>query len=175
MTSAGGPDVFPPGQTIETAEGDVGADVVIPGAATGVVVIAGVGRTDPEERYVAYALAETGLATVHIDLGAGDLGRRAIRVVDAIRWTRDHLRGPVGLYAAGGGVAPGLVAARLDRALAAIVVRGDRADLGSITAPVLLVGAAATPDAIDRAVRRACAFLAERLGATGTCEVPWMG
>jgi hypothetical protein len=167
--------VFPPGQLIETAEGEIGADVVVPSGATGVVVIAGVGRTDPEERYVAFALAGSGLATVHLDLGDGDLARRAIRVVDAIRWTRDHLRGPVGLYLAGDGVAAGLLAARVDRALAAIVVRGDRADLGSITAPVLLVGGATTVDAIDRAARRACTFLAERLGASAGCEVPWMG
>jgi hypothetical protein len=166
---------FPPGHTIETTDEEIGADVVVPDGASAVVVIAGTSRTDPADRYVAYGLATAGLATVELELGGGGLDRRAIRVVDAIRWARDRFARPVGLYAAGGGVAPALIAARIDRALGAIVVRGDRADLGTIAAPVLLVGNGMTPDAIDRAARRACGFLAERLGARRACEVLWMG
>jgi putative phosphoribosyl transferase len=157
--------------------GDVtlGADLVVPEPASGVVLFAhgsGSSRHSPRNRYVAGELERAGLATVLADLltpeeeqldartGAlrfdiGLLGRRVTALTD---WLVDQEQTAdlgVGLFGASTGAAAALVAATARPAsVEAVVSRGGRPDLAGgllrlVRQPVLLVVGERDPTVLD--------------------------
>lgn len=135
---------------IPVADVVLGADVVVPAPARGVVVFAhgsGSGRHSPRNRYVAGELREAGLATVLVDLltsaeeqrDAGtaelrfDIGMLASRVAALADWVTAYSRTRelgVGLFGASTGAAAALVAAaERPGTVQAVVSRGGRPDL----------------------------------------------
>jgi len=146
-------------------------DLHVPDAASGLVVFAhgsGSSRFSPRNRQVAEALAQHGLATLLFDLlGAEedvalaarfDIERLAGRLEAAVEWAvrlPSLARLPLGLFGASTGAAAALaVAARLPRAVKAVVSRGGRPDLaghavlGDVQAPTLLIVGSADTDVI---------------------------
>ncbi|HEX7005318.1 MAG TPA: dienelactone hydrolase family protein [Trueperaceae bacterium] len=150
---------------IPTGAADIDGDLTLPTDPAGVVLFAhgsGSGRHSPRNRYVARALCEAGLATLHVDLLTEaeervdaltrehrfDIGLLAARVCATIGWLGEQARTeglPVGLFGASTGAAAALVAAaERNRAVAAVVSRGGRPDLagpalGAVLAPTLLI------------------------------------
>ena len=143
----------------------LGADVVVPESAHGVVLFAhgsGSSRHSPRNRLVAHELERAGLATVladlltpeeeRLDAQTGqlrfDIGLLSTRVIALVDWaTRyDQTAGlPIGLFGASTGAAAALVAAaeRPDM-VAAVVSRGGRPDLAgdslrAVRQPTLLI------------------------------------
>ncbi|GII84439.1 hydrolase [Sphaerisporangium siamense] len=153
----------------------LGADVVVPSFARGVVVFAhgsGSGRHSPRNRRVAADLQVANLATVLVDLltpeeervdviTAGlrfDIGLLAERVIAVTDWVRGH--GPTaslgaGLFGASTGAAAALVAAAERPAtVQAVVSRGGRPDLAGdhlrrVTRPTLLIVGELDPVVIE--------------------------
>ncbi|GII66191.1 hydrolase [Sphaerisporangium krabiense] len=153
----------------------LGADVVVPAFAHGVVVFAhgsGSGRHSPRNRRVAADLQVANLATVLVDLltleeervdavTAGlrfDIGLLAERVIAVTDWVRGH--GPTatlgaGLFGASTGAAAALVAAAERPAtVQAVVSRGGRPDLAGdhlrgVTQPTLLIVGELDPVVIE--------------------------
>ena len=146
-------------------------DLHVPDAATGLVVFAhgsGSSRFSPRNQRIADALAQQGMATLLFDLlGAEedialaarfDIERLAGRLEAAVAWAMrlpSLARLPLGLFGASTGAAAALaVAARLPRAVKAVVSRGGRPDLaghrvlGEVSAPTLLIVGAADTDVV---------------------------
>ncbi len=152
---------------IPLAGADLGADVVVPDGAAGVVVFAhgsGSGRHSPRNRQVAAVLQAAGLATVladlltveeeQVDVRTGhlrfDVDLLASRLVAIADWLKAEspasgLVAAVGLFGASTGAAAALqAAARQPSAYRAVVSRGGRPDLAgaalpSVRAPTLLI------------------------------------
>jgi putative phosphoribosyl transferase len=147
--------------------GDVSlaADVVVPPAATGVVVFAhgsGSSRKSPRNRYVAEELQRAGLATVLADLLTPDeeqadastgafrfdinlLTARMLALTDWVDQNEAMTGRPVGLFGASTGAAAALAtAAARPATVGAVVSRGGRPDLAadrlpSVRQPTLLI------------------------------------
>jgi pimeloyl-ACP methyl ester carboxylesterase len=134
--------------------GSIVGSFAAPEDAVGAVLVAVGVRDgqDPMWLQVADFLHHSGFATVVVPLaddgGAHQLARVAGRVVQAVRWLRDHHRLlglPVGCLAHGEAVAPALVAgAHLGEAIAAVIGCSGHPDVASeilarIVAPTLLV------------------------------------
>jgi putative phosphoribosyl transferase len=151
------------------------ADVVVPDAASGVVLFAhgsGSGRHSPRNRYVAGELQRAGLATVLADLLTAeeerldartgalrfDIGLLAERVAALTDWLverEDTAHLGVGLFGASTGAAAALVAATARPAsVETVVSRGGRPDLAGgllrlVRQPVLLVVGERDPTVLD--------------------------
>jgi putative phosphoribosyl transferase len=146
-------------------------DLHVPPEAAGLVVFAhgsGSSRFSPRNRQVAATLQEQGLGTLLFDLlGAEedttsparfDIDRLAARLEAAVEWVARQpaaTRLPIGLFGASTGAAAALaVAARLPRAIKAVVSRGGRPDLaghavlGEVQAPTLLIVGSADTDVV---------------------------
>ena len=150
--------------SVEVVVGDgvrLGGDMLLPEAATGLVVFAhgaGSSRGSPRNRQVAAALADRGLATLLFDLltpteardrsNVFDIALLAGRLAGATAWVRAddrvaHLR--VGWFGASTGAAAALwAAAEPGAAVAAVVSRGGRPDLAAdrlprVSTPTLLI------------------------------------
>jgi pimeloyl-ACP methyl ester carboxylesterase len=178
-------------------------DLTLPGEPRGLVVFAhgsGSSRMSPRNRAVAQALADTGLATLLMDLLTGEeeavdlrtrhlrfdvelLGQRVVATVDALASEPGLGALPVGTFGASTGAAAALIAAadRPER-VHAVVSRGGRPDLAGdalarVTAPTLLIVGERDPQVL-RLNREAQALLAgeSRLeivpGATHLFEEP---
>lgn len=144
---------------------DIGADLAVPGDATGLVVFAhgsGSSRFSARNRAVAGSLQARGFGTLLIDLLTEqeeqvdaespsyrfDVPRLASRVVVATDWIQRHPRLhalPIGYYGASSGAAAALIAAA-DRwtVAGAVVSRGGRPDLAGdalarVKAPTLFI------------------------------------
>ena len=153
------------GISIQAGAVALAGDLVIPGAARGLVVFAhgsGSSRFSSRNRYVAGVLNEGGLATLLFDLLTAeehavdqysrefrfDIAMLSERLVATLDWLggADDVRGlPIGLFGASTGAAAALnaAAARSDR-VAAVVSRGGRPDLAmeslpQVRAPTLLI------------------------------------
>ncbi len=150
---------------IPIGDASLGASLVLPQTATGMVAFAhgsGSSRFSSRNRYVAGVLNEAGLATLLLDLltadeAAIDEDTRALRfdidllsrrMTDSIDWLADQERLgalPLGLFGASTGAAAALnAAAQRPRRVAAVVSRGGRPDLAPaalplVRCPVLLV------------------------------------
>jgi pimeloyl-ACP methyl ester carboxylesterase len=178
-------------------------DLTLPAEPRGLVVFAhgsGSSRMSPRNRAVAQALADTGLATLLMDLLTGEeeavdlrtrhlrfdvdlLGQRVVATVDALGSEPGLGALPVGTFGASTGAAAALIAAadRPER-VHAVVSRGGRPDLAGdalarVTAPTLLIVGERDPQVL-RLNREAQALLAgeSRLeivpGATHLFEEP---
>lgn len=141
------------------------ADLTLPTNASGIILFAhgsGSSRFSPRNRAVARDLQDAGFATLLLDLltvqeeraeartGAlrFDIDMLSSRLVAATKWlsTQDSLRAlPVGYFGASTGAAAALMAAaKLPRAIGAIVSRGGRPDLAgaalqNVRCPTLLI------------------------------------
>jgi putative phosphoribosyl transferase len=150
---------------IPAGEAMLHGDLVVPDAARGLVLFAhgsGSSRHSPRNRFVARVLQEGGLATLLLDLLTPeeesldlrtaalrfDIGFLAGRLLAATGWLggrpeTQQMR--VGYFGASTGGAAALVAAaKLPRAVRAVVSRGGRPDLAGpylpeVQAPVLLI------------------------------------
>ncbi|HUG51410.1 MAG TPA: alpha/beta fold hydrolase [Terrimesophilobacter sp.] len=153
------PITVPLGQTRLTG------DLTMPDAARGIVLFAhgaGSSRHSPRNRYVAAALADSGFATLLMDLLTPeedavdqrtgelrfDIGMLASRVTAATDWLHEEAetaRLPLVLFGASTGAAAALVtAAARPNLVRAVISRGGRADLAgdalaAVSAPVLLI------------------------------------
>lgn len=150
-----------PTKQVEILPRRLPGSLVVPGAATGIVVFAhgsGSSRLSPRNRYVATALNENGLATLLFDLllpeeaddrhNVFDIPLLGSRVEETLSWMRSepavaHLS--IGLFGASTGAAAALTAAahRPDE-VQAVVSRGGRPDLAGgalarVKAPTLLI------------------------------------
>lgn len=150
-----------PTKEVEILPRRLPGSLVVPGAATGIVVFAhgsGSSRLSPRNRYVATALNENGLATLLFDLllpeeaddrhNVFDIPLLGSRVEETLSWMRSepavaHLS--IGLFGASTGAAAALTAAahRPDE-VQAVVSRGGRPDLAGgalarVKAPTLLI------------------------------------
>jgi putative phosphoribosyl transferase len=150
-------------------------DLTVPDAARGIVLFAhgaGSSRHSPRNRYVAAALADTGFATLLMDLLTPeedevdqrtgelrfDIGMLASRLTAAADWLHEEAetaRLPLVLFGASTGAAAALVtaAARPDL-VRGVISRGGRADLGgdalaAVSAPVLLIVGGNDPVVVD--------------------------
>jgi putative phosphoribosyl transferase len=151
--------------TVDTAGVALEGDLVVPPAATGIIVFAhgsGSSRFSARNRYVAQVLQQGGLATLLFDLLAAeeqeideitrelrfDVLLLTRRLTGAIDWLQQaprtrHLR--VGLFGASTGAAAALIAAAArPRVVGAVVSRGGRPDLAmdylpEVRAPTLLI------------------------------------
>lgn len=157
MTEASGAVTIPAGDSV------LHGDLVVPEAATGLVVFAhgsGSSRHSSRNRQVAVALNDCGLATLLMDLLTADeevVDRRTNalrfdipllgdRVVAAVDWAREQMPGRrLGLFGASTGAAAALVAAaNRPGDVGAVVSRGGRPDLAAdsltaVAAPTLLI------------------------------------
>jgi len=163
---AGAVDDPPPPRSAESREvrvpvAEIVGDLVVPKAATGLVVFAhgsGSSRFSSRNRQVAAALNQRGLATLLLDLlrheeerdrtHVFDISLLSRRLVAATRWARNQpgLREvPIGYFGASTGAAAALrAAAELPDEIGAVVSRGGRPDLAApwlphVRAPVLLI------------------------------------
>lgn len=151
--------------TVEVPEGVLGATLVVPSAAQGLVIFAhgsGSSRFSPRNRLVAQELNEARFATLLMDLLTQgeerrdeltaelrfDIGFLAHRLRAATEWTKQrfaHDALPIGYFGASTGAAAALVAAAgAGDGIRAIVSRGGRPDLAGdalprVTAPTLLI------------------------------------
>jgi len=150
-----------PTKEVEILPRRLPGSLVVPGAATGIVVFAhgsGSSRLSPRNRYVATALNENGLATLLFDLllpeeaddrnNVFDIPLLGSRIEETLSWMRSepavaHLS--IGLFGASTGAAAALTAAahRPDE-VQAVVSRGGRPDLAGgalarVKAPTLLI------------------------------------
>jgi putative phosphoribosyl transferase len=155
---------------IESSDGDLGGDLVVPGEPKGIVVFAhgtGSSRRSPRNRAVAEVLQDNGFATLLLDLLTEreervdrrsrelrfDIPLLAGRVVTAIGQINEQIvvRGlPMGLFGASTGAAAALAATAHDDSVRAVVSRGGRPDLAGnalthVRAPTLLIVGAWTP------------------------------
>lgn len=136
-------------------------DLGLPREAKGIILFAhgsGSGRLSPRNRFVAQTLQKRGLATLLLDLleeqeaddrrKVFDIDLLADRLLAATGWLHQHHATqalPVGYFGASTGAGAALqAAARMPRAVAAVVSRGGRPDLAApflahVTAPTLLI------------------------------------
>lgn len=139
----------------------LGGHLVIPSAATGMVVFAhgsGSGRFSPRNQYVARSLNQAGLGTLLFDLltdvesrdraNVFDIPLLASRLVGATRWLQSQPETaacPIGYFGASTGAGAALVAAAtIPDEVSSVVSRGGRpdlagADLPLVKAPTLLI------------------------------------
>jgi putative phosphoribosyl transferase len=151
------------------------ADVAVPQPAQGVVLFAhgsGSSRHSPRNTFVAEELQDAGLATVLVDLLTPaeervdaitaelrfDIGLLAARLTAVTDWLVEHDLTAglgIGLFGASTGAAAALVtAAARPEAVAAVVSRGGRPDLGgpalrSVRQPTLLIVGERDPVVLD--------------------------
>jgi putative phosphoribosyl transferase len=151
--------------SIQVPEGVLGATLVVPSSAQGLVIFAhgsGSSRFSPRNRLVARELNEARFATLLMDLLTSDEDRRdeltaefrfdigllARRLGAATQWATQQFADeslPIGYFGASTGAAAALVAgADAGDAIRAIVSRGGRPDLAGdalprVTAPTLLI------------------------------------
>jgi putative phosphoribosyl transferase len=176
---------------IESRDGLLAGDLVMPREPAGVVVFAhgsGSSRHSGRNRAVAEVLRGSGFATLLLDLLTADeeridvrtrqyrfdIGLLADRVGTAVSQLDRHavVRGlPVGLFGASTGAAAALVAAAADPSVRAVVSRGGRPDLAgdalaAVRAPTLLIVGGA-----DQQVLELNRQAAERLTAPNRIEV----
>jgi dienelactone hydrolase len=141
---------------------ELSGELVLPSAATGVVLFAhgsGSSRFSPRNTYVAKALQQQGIGTLLFDLLTRDedqdYARRfdidllTQRLLAATAWLQANSATKslkIGYFGASTGAAAALqAAAEMQDAVAAVVSRGGRPDLagenalGQVTAPVLLI------------------------------------
>jgi putative phosphoribosyl transferase len=133
----------------------------LPREAKGVVLFAhgsGSGRLSPRNRFVAQTLQKRGLATLLLDLleereaddrrKVFDIDLLADRLLGTTAWLRQQPATadlPIGYFGASTGAGAALqAAARMPKAVAAVVSRGGRPDLAApflarVTAPTLLI------------------------------------
>ena len=166
-SKTGGTTLVDTDRTVSIAVGrvDLEADLVVPAAATGIVIFAhgsGSSRHSGRNRFVAGSLREAGRGTLLMDLLTIDeaavdertaelrfdipfLARRLEAAVDWIAADRATAHLPVGLFGASTGGGAALVAAAERPAhVHAVVSRGGRPDLagealGRVRAPTLLI------------------------------------
>lgn len=149
---------------IDTPQGPIVGDLVVPDGAIGTVLFAhgsGSGRNSPRNNYVAQTLQQAGLGTLLMDLLTAaeervDLLTRQHRFDIALLARRllvatDWLRGlpevgelPVGYFGSSTGAAAAIVAAAQRDDIGAIVSRGGRVDMAAealsrFTAPILMI------------------------------------
>lgn len=139
----------------------VDGDLMVPPAASGVVVFAhgsGSSRHSPRNRQVAAGLQQAGMATLLLDLLTEpegrldaltgrlrfDIGLLSERLVGAVDWLEGRMALPVALFGASTGAAAALVAAADRPGVRAVVCRGGRPDLAGpqlsrVRSPVLLI------------------------------------
>jgi putative phosphoribosyl transferase len=160
--------------SIPVADATLEGDLVLPEAASGIVVFShgsGSSRHSPRNRRVAATLNEKGLGTLLLDLltpaeeqrdlvtaeSRFDIALLARRLVGAIDWVRRDLDAslPIGLFGASTGAAAALVAAaaRPDDVYA-VVSRGGRPDLAAavlprVRAPTLLIVGGSDPVVLE--------------------------
>ncbi|HXH56535.1 dienelactone hydrolase family protein [Iamia sp.] len=161
---------------VPVGSGDaIRGDLIVPGAARGVVVFAhgsGSSRHSPRNRAVAAALHDRALGTLLMDLLTEDeersdrrtgelrfdIGLLAERLVSTVSWLTDRSDVgalPVGFFGASTGAGAALVAAaRPSVDVAAVVSRGGRPDLAGesldeVEAPTLLIVGGLDPTVID--------------------------
>ena len=153
--------------SVEIPAGDLRlpGDLVLPGAAVGVVAFAhgsGSSRLSPRNRQVARELQEDGFATLLFDLLTHDeavvdertrehrfniplLGERLVAATDWLRDQESTRDLPIGYFGASTGAAAALVAAAArPEDVGAVVSRGGRPDLAGealarVVAPTLLI------------------------------------
>jgi len=151
--------------SIDIPGGQIGADLVIPSQAEGIVLFAhgsGSSRHSPRNRRVAQVLQRSAIATLLVDLLTPeeeradertgefrfDIGLLAQRTIEGLRWLHEneattHL--PAGIFGASTGAAAALIAAaEHPTRVYAVVSRGGRPDLAEtylarVRAPVLLI------------------------------------
>lgn len=148
-------------ETITVESVSLQGDLGLPRDARGVVLFAhgsGSGRFSPRNRFVAQTLQQRGLATLLLDLleeaeaddrrKVFDIDLLADRLLGAMLWLRKRpgTAGlPIGLFGASTGAGAALqAAARMPKAVSAVVSRGGRPDLAAahlarVTAPTLLI------------------------------------
>jgi len=161
----------PPGQadpplldmdvTVPVGQGGLSGHLMVPVAATGLVVFAhgsGSSRHSPRNRFVAAVLNRDGLATLLFDLltpeeevdraNVFDIALLGDRLVEVTRWLRKDPATSslhIGYFGASTGAAAALwAAAEPDSGIAAVVSRGGRPDLAAerlafVAAPTLLI------------------------------------
>lgn len=148
--------------SIELPEATLEGDLSRPEHPHGLVVFAhgsGSSRHSPRNRQVAAALVADGFATLLLDLLTPteesvvekrfDIGLLSSRLAGAVEWAASDARTaglPIGLFGASTGAASALeVAASLPQGISAVVSRGGRPDLASVSAlqhvkaPVLFI------------------------------------
>lgn len=152
-------------QTAKIPPVGLAGDLVVPDAATGIVVFAhgsGSSRFSPRNRYVAGVLQQGSLATLLLDLLTAaeeevdentrhlrfDIDLLAGRLLDAVDWVRSEpatRRLPLGFFGAStGGGAALVAAAQKPESVRAVVSRGGRPDLAGtalrkVQSPTLLI------------------------------------
>lgn len=147
--------------TVTAGNAVLHGDLGLPEKPAGVVLFAhgsGSGRLSPRNRFVAQTLQKRGLATLLLDLleeqeaddrrKVFDIDLLADRLLGATAWLRQQPATkelPVGYFGASTGAGAALqAAARMPKAVAAVVSRGGRPDLAGpflahVTAPTLLI------------------------------------
>ncbi|MDQ3569987.1 MAG: dienelactone hydrolase family protein [Actinomycetota bacterium] len=181
---------------IPVAGADLGADVVVPDGAAGVVVFAhgsGSGRHSPRNRQVAAALQDAGFATVLADLLTVeeeqldvrtrhlrfDVDLLASRLVAIADWLRAEspasdlaTAAAVGLFGASTGAAAALKAAAQEpSAYRAVVSRGGRPDLAGAALPAVRAPTLLIVGALDTTVLELNEEAFEQLVCTKQLEV----
>jgi dienelactone hydrolase len=150
---------------IQVAGVELDGDLVLPPAATGIVLFAhgsGSSRMSSRNRFVARVLQEAGLGTLLMDLLTREeetvdartahlrfdiplLAQRLIAAADWLQQQSDTSHAAIGCFGAStGGGAALVAAAERPASIAAVVSRGGRPDLAGealarVTAPVLLI------------------------------------
>ncbi len=155
---------------IDTPEGAINGDLVLPPDAVGMVVFAhgsGSSRNSPRNSFVARVLQNAGFATLLMDLLTAEEERvdamtrdhrfnialLARRLLVASCWLNEQEKVaelPVGYFGSSTGAAAAIVAAAGRDDIRAIVSRGGRVDmaneaLGQFSAPILLIVGANDP------------------------------
>ncbi|SFN44837.1 dienelactone hydrolase family protein [Actinomadura madurae] len=154
--------------TLRLPDAELGGDLALPDAATGVVLFAhgsGSSRHSPRNRAVAHGLNAAGIGTLLIDLLTEhedeidrvtaalrfDIELLTLRLIGAIDALADGLESAphtaglrIGLFGASTGAAAALAAAAARPQIGAVVSRGGRPDLAGpslarVRAPVLLI------------------------------------
>ncbi|MCP9949341.1 dienelactone hydrolase family protein [Actinomadura madurae] len=164
--------------TLRLPDAELGGDLALPDAATGVVLFAhgsGSSRHSPRNRAVAQGLNAAGIGTLLIDLLTEhedeidrvtaalrfDIELLTLRLIGAIDALADGLESAphtaglrIGLFGASTGAAAALAAAAARPQIGAVVSRGGRPDLAGpslarVRAPVLLIVGGRDTDVLE--------------------------
>ncbi|MFF0497291.1 phosphoribosyltransferase family protein [Nocardia aobensis] len=171
VATSGDPPLVDDDVTITVGEAELNGHLMVPEAATGMVVFAhgsGSSRHSPRNRFVATSLQRAGLGTLLFDLltpaeeferaNVFAIGLLANRLAGVTRWLAgmhyaDGL--PIGYFGASTGAAAALrAAADPELKIAAVVSRGGRPDLAdlfltAVRAPTLLIVGGNDPAVIE--------------------------
>ncbi|WP_036507656.1 phosphoribosyltransferase family protein [Nocardia aobensis] len=171
VAESGDPPLVDDDVTITVGEAELNGHLMVPEAATGMVVFAhgsGSSRHSPRNRFVATSLQRAGLGTLLFDLltpaeeferaNVFAIGLLANRLAGVTRWLAgmhyaDGL--PIGYFGASTGAAAALrAAADPELKIAAVVSRGGRPDLAdlfltAVRAPTLLIVGGNDPAVIE--------------------------